>query len=426
MSIEMSVFLEFMHSPTPCAITNSKLLLLCGGVDIDFAGIAELYPDLGLHYKTSKSVVSFRHLDVPAEYRALMIDELLLSDGRRTSIVKTYISRSAPVVLYCANGRLQLRAKKSGVVVPVSVDLVELDDFSRADPEFPDKNVFLNRIGVDRVGLLPFDGCSLWMNGMQCAFCGSAPRKTAPGGLPNALDAHRQYGGDYRSWWGDQKDSALRTIRRSAARLVEAPLKPHCHFMYMSENLPDYDYMYEIAIELSAAVNEIIPLSGVDSYFNAMPPASERYLGLIRDAGYRSFMTNMEFLRREDFEAFCPGKHAAYPDGYGHMMNMLTSAVEVFGAGNVRTNFVLTDEQVPHLKDGVQTLAREGIVSDVSVFFPRKASRWRNRSAPTIDTILDFSLFLARVYHEYEFRPYCCRVSSRSSIMNELSCLLQE
>ena len=415
-----SAFEGLIGKPTGCAVTDAKLLLLCEGIDLDFVSIAKDFPDLKEQYKTSRSVISFRHLGVPTAYRHLMIDELILSEGQNSSVVKTYISPTATLILVSRDRELQLRRKDTATDLPVSVNLVELDEFSRADPGFPEKNVFLNRIGIDRIGLLPFEGCELWLDGRQCSFCGAVPKRIEEGGLPNILEAHRKYGGDYRLWWDSHRRRAIDNIQRSFAYLCQNPPSPHFHFMLMSENLRDYDFMYEIALEISSTLNSIHPLGDCDSYFNCMPPVSEDYLFKVKDAGYRSFMTNLEFIRREDFEEFCPGKQAAYKDGYGHMMSMMRNAVGVFGPGNVRTNFVLTSQQISHLKRDLPKLAESGIVPDVSIFFPRRVSRWRGKRSPGIDEVLEFSLFLARIYNRHGFRPYCCSLSSRSSILNEL------
>jgi hypothetical protein len=415
-----NTFDEYFGSPHTSVIINTKLLLLCKGVDIDFESLKQNIPDLKDRYKTSKSVVSFRHLQNPGEYSDYMVDEILLSDSSITSIVKTYFTPIAPVALYAKAEGVYLYDKVANRDIPIDVQLVPLDEFSRHDDKFPDKNVFLNRIGIDRIGLLPFVGCELWLDGSQCHFCGSVPKPINKSNLPNLLEVRRKFGGDYKSWWDTHRDAALLNIRRSAQCLRKSPPSPHFHFMYMSENLSDYDYMYEIALEITSAFNAEIPLCEIDSFYNAMPPTSLEYLEKIKEAGYQSLVVNMEFITQEDFDRFCPGKACAYPDGYKHMMKTLRVATELFGHGKVRTNFVLTSEQMPALIEGIPNLADQGIVSDVTIFFPRKISQWSNKQSPSVDDVLSFSISLAEIYKEHEFKPYCCSLSSRSSILNEL------
>lgn len=416
----MACIKKYFENPHESSVINTKLLLLCRGVDVDFESLRALIPDLKERYKTSKSVVSYRHLEKPGENSDYYVDELLLSDADLTSIVKTYISAEAPVKLCARAGQLGLWDKGTSELLPVSVGLVPLDGFSRYDDDFPEKNLFLNRIGLDRIGLLPFVGCELWLDKKQCHFCGSAPKALGRTELPNLMEVRKRFGGDYRRWWQSHRESVLDNIQRSSECLNRFPPSPHFHFMYMSENLADYDMIYEIALDISSTFGSRIPLDGIDSYFNAMPPASADFIGRIKNAGYRGFVVNMEFIRKEDFDRFCPGKATAYPDGFNHMMRALEDAVDVFGRGNVRTNFVLTSEQVPALTEGIPRLSERGIVSDVTVFFPRRVSRWRNKKSPSMDEVLAFSSFLRDEYLDNGFHPYCCSLSSRSSVLNEL------
>lgn len=414
------VFDKYIAQPHSCPVVNTKLLLLCNGIDVDSGSLMREFPDVQRRFKTSKSVVSYRHLDPATQHKGVMIDELLLSFDGRTSIVKTYITCQSPIRLMAARGRLSLAVKDSGQQLPVEVSLVELDEFSRPDPSFPEKNLFLNRIGLDRIGLLPFDGCELWLQRKQCAFCGSVPKPISHEGLPSVIEVSSRYAGDYRHWWEAHRSRVLTNVRRSFGVACQHPPFPHFHFMFMAENIADYDYLYEIAAEISAELNQVLSLNKIDAYFNAMPPLNAAGLELVKRLGYQTFMTNLEFIRHEDFRAFCPGKEEAYPHGYSHMIGLLEAAVGIFGRGNVRTNFVLTGEQIPHLREGLPELAEKGIVSDVTVFFPRKASKWKDKKSPSIDEVLSFSSFLASLYQEHGFHPYCCSLSSRSSILNEI------
>ena len=54
----MHCFRKYMSAPTSCPVINTKLVLLCSGVDVDSTSLAREYPRLQEEYKTSKSVVS--------------------------------------------------------------------------------------------------------------------------------------------------------------------------------------------------------------------------------------------------------------------------------------------------------------------------------------------------------------------------------
>lgn len=406
--------------PHDSAAVNAKLLLLCKGISVDVGSLARDFGTLEGIYKTSKSVVSDRHHGTKQVPKEFLVDELILSDDRISTIVKTYISEDAPFLLVSDAKTLRLKDRRDGSCLPVTVSFVTLDEFSRPDATFAEKHLFLNRIGIDRIGLLPFEGCELWLQKQQCHFCGSVPKRRGVSGLPNILEARQKFGGDYRAWWGSHRERVHENVKMGFHILRRCPPKPHIHFMYMSENVQDYDFAYEIAHGISEAINDVWPLQEMDSFFNAMPPARLDLLEMVKKVGFRSYVVNLEFIRREDFMQFCPGKHGAYADGYNHMMAALEAAVGLFGVGNVRSNFVVTSEQIPHLKAGIDDLARTGVVADMTVFFPRKASLWRDKQPPTADEILEFSRFLASNYRQYGFKPYCCSLSSRSSVLNEL------
>lgn len=86
----------------------------------------------------------------------------------------------------------------------------------------------------------------------------------------------------------------------------------------------------------------------------------------------------------------------------------------------MRTNFVLGSEPLSGLIEGITKLAKEGIVSDYTIFFPRPGSIWFQKEPPLPEDVLNFTQKLVKIYKEYGFKPFCCSMSSRSSIVNEV------
>lgn len=127
---------------------------------------------------------------------------------------------------------------------------------------------------------------------------------------------------------------------------------------------------------------------------------------------------NLECFNKKIFKEVCPGKDRLY--GYDRIIDALKYSVRIFGKGRVRTNFVLGSEPLGGLIEGVLKLAKEGIVSDYTIFFPRPGSLWSRRRVLSPESILSFTKDLVSIYKKYNFKPFCCTLSSRSSIVNEM------
>jgi len=98
----------------------------------------------------------------------------------------------------------------------------------------------------------------------------------------------------------------------------------------------------------------------------------------------------------------------------------LETAVPIFGEGNVRSNFVLGAQPTPELVEGIQILADKGIVADYSVFVPKRGTGWENKARPEMEDVVDFTIKLAKVYQQHNFKSIYCGLSSRSNIVAEV------
>lgn len=103
-----------------------------------------------------------------------------------------------------------------------------------------------------------------------------------------------------------------------------------------------------------------------------------------KEAGFSSIAFNMEVWNKNFFQAICPGK-AIECGGYEHWREALAYAVEVFGKGNVRSNFVAGMEPKDYLLDGIETLSSQGIVATATPWGPNLGSKLEGHQSPTFD-----------------------------------------
>ena len=152
-----------------------------------------------------------------------------------------------------------------------------------------------------------------------------------------------------------------------------------------------------------------------DSYLNAPPHSKQTDLISIRECGIKQIQYNMEVYGYKKYTEICPGK-----TDYHELIKKYMEAVDVFGRGNVRSNFVLGIQPIDELIEGVEILASIGVVSDYSIFQPKRGTKFGSMLPPSIDTVVEFTKYLADVYSRHSFKPIYCSLSSRSSIINEI------
>ena len=417
---EMKIFTQYLKIPTASVVLNTKLLLLTKGLDCDFSSIKKTYPLLKARYKVNKIRVSDRHFLSPASTeRDFIPDELILEEGNQKSVVKVYFKKDSPFLFSIENDEFVILDKKTKTKFPVNVKPVPLYSYSKKLYRGIPLDEFVNVVGLDRISIIPFDGCEHWIGGEQCQFCGANPERLEFTGIkPNVFEIKTKFDGSYKAWWNHYRDYMCESISRSFEVLLKNEIKPHFHFLIMSGNLLDLDFPWEIAFDLIEAIKGKVVFSEIDSYFNLMPPLNFEKIKKVHEYGFRYMCFNLECFDREIFKKVCPGKHRIY--GYEKIIEALKYSVNVFGKGRVRTNFVLGSEPVEGLIKGVLKLAKEGIVSDYTIFFPRPGSLWAHKEPPSPDEILDFTKKLVEIYKKYDFKPFCCSLSSRSSIANEV------
>lgn len=102
-----------------------------------------------------------------------------------------------------------------------------------------------------------------------------------------------------------------------------------------------------------------------------------------KEAGFSTVGINLEVWNRHFFEGICPGK-SQLGGGYDNWRKAIDYAVEVFGKGNVRTNFVPGLEPKEYLLEGIETLAEKGVVATAALsWVPNIGSAFEGHRTPT-------------------------------------------
>jgi hypothetical protein len=325
---------------------------------------------------------------------------ILDSNGRKVA-VEVRLNPSSTITLEVADG--EIIAKDKGKVI--------------RGVEFPKLSCFFTKIlkcGLkvheifnprgDRVDLYLCDGCWFYaVEGYACAFC--RPFHGMGKIKPRAIE------------WSENSWNSYKSLVDEASQfLVEWKPEPHRHLLVSAGALPDYDKQWLMALELIKIVNEHVDTLKIDSYINLLPPKDFRLMDKTA-AFFRNCMINMEVYDTHIFNSICKGKAVTY--GYDKIVDALKYAVDVFGTGNVRSNFVLGAEPLKSFLKGAEELARMGIAPSATVFWPKPGSPWEKRDPPTLSEITTTYRGLARIYRDYGLKPFCCELGSRSSLENE-------
>ncbi|MEI6266399.1 MAG: radical SAM protein [bacterium] len=354
-------------------------------------------------------------------------EEIIISKNGKKSLVKLNYRKNSPLVLSIEDGKIVL-LEKGITKVSISIELVKKRKYQfhkmpkELNPLEPSLKDFVQVIGLDRIAIMEFEGCWHWNTGNACKFCDTNPKR--PGiisGMPS-VNTLSDYNLNVDDWWNSVKDNYYQGIEYTFKKILqEEIISPHQHFQLMSGNLPNTRKIWEISGEIAEVVNRVRPIKQFDSYLNIAAPREDQEQWLSKakyDWGFNNMVFNLEVIGRDRFREVCPGKSALM--GYENTINCMEMSVKIFGRGNVRSNFVLGAQPVDELLRGIEDLAEKGIVADYSIFSPKKGTPWEDRTSPDMETIVNFSQELAKIYKKYGYSGIYCSLSSRSNILHEL------
>jgi len=347
-------------------------------------------------------------------FDAKIPSEILISFADMQSIVKTRHNSNSPIKARKTTENdilLDIPGENYDFYASLVSECKSLDDQIIVDGEEYKTRDFLSIVGLDRISILLFDGCANWNTGMPCKFCDMHPKpQTARVVIPSTNEL---FSGDLDAitWWNTKKNILLHGVSEAYKR-VKNNIGPHYHNFIMAGALPNASDTWEFVLELLKYIkNDLIG----DTIVNVQPHSNINNLLDLKHCGIEQVQYNIEVFGEAPYNDICINKIP-----YRVFIEKLIEAVNVFGKGNVRSNFVLGLQPVDEVYEGVSMLAELGVVPDYSIFQPKRYTAFQYHAIASLDDVIRCSEFLCSLYMKNKFEPIFCSFSSRSSIMNEM------
>ncbi len=240
-------------------------------------------------------------------------DDLLLSDQ---TIARIRYRSQSPFVLESIEGGYQIRHEASGK--SLSVRLVPRPGFSEVKvSELPISSI-CSFLGVDLLGISPSNYCFYFQTKKQCKFCEILPTFKSEVEFPKTF-------------------KSLDVIEKS----ILAALQNEERLRFVAITTGNI-YSYDATVDYFAEIGERLQKAEIfqqaeQVLATLMPPDDLSKIALLREKGFTKIYFPLEIFECGHFKVVCPGK-AEF--GYDRILKALEVAVEVFGVGNVYTNFV--------------------------------------------------------------------------------------
>lgn len=329
---------------------------------------------------------------------------------------RTVVSCVAP----CSSSPVQITVEDEKLVAKVENRYVEDVDITFVqEPSYYQQRIsrgtyvkeFVSACGYDELNIIPWRGCDI---SKGCLFCGS-----------NAIAAESEHGTltahmiSISDVWEKKKDTYLRDLTEAVHLAKKAACyKEHMHVIIISGDLCDekLDYQAEIYAQIAEKIYPEIREKAKEGVVAVlMPPKNFELLKKMSLSGIDKVVFNLEVGNENLFNQYCPGKRNI---GYRHILNALSESVDIWGTGNVWTNFVLGLEPIDGLLALNARLAKEGIVSSANVLHLDKGNRL-DCQVPSYDTVIKYFYELASVLKENNQLPFYCSQALRTSLSNE-------
>ena len=403
-------------------IVRLKILILKYGVKFEPLDLFSKLKNIE-QYKIKKRIVkpiacNYQVYDKSKD-ETIIPSEVILETEEEKSIVKLRYSEESPVKLKMEqNGEIKIEIE--GETQKVKVLLVKQHEILQE--KIPTNLIgkeatigdYIDIVGQDRISILFFEGCYNWIAGKPCKFCDLHPKEHDSSFKPT-LNTLKNYDFNVEKWWKNYKEEYLKALAYSLKRIIESNQLDHIHIFFMAGNLPTNVDVWNVAEETIEYISKYVNLSKYDNYLNIAPHDTLERLEKIKKLGINQVQYNLEVVTKENFINTCPGKM-----DYDSFLQKLYQAVEVFGKGNVRSNFVLGLDNMEQTLKFAKEISTKGVVFDYSVFQPKKCTPYKDKKAPDFDEVIKFTKELVKIYDKNGYKPIFCSLSSRSSLVNEI------
>ena len=397
-------------------VTKIKIKILEEGVKFEPISLfSELIKKVKFKNKTifKKPISDGKEVYDYSSRQEIIPSEILLDDTKNESIVKCRYNPNSSIELKWKDDKLEIYQNNHKLELKVNLikeyDVIQQkidDDFFVGD--------YVDVVGIDRISLLLFEGCYNWICGKQCKFCDLHPKRVSEKVCRPTLNNLYKYD-SIDKWWNSQKDLFFKNTNLALDKLLKNTNLKHKHLFIMAGNLSDCEIVWKYLLEFVENLTKQFDLQGFDTIANVCPHDSIESLKKLKKFGIKQVQYNLEIANKDLFTFTCPGKI-----NYEEFVSKLYEAVNIFGKGNVRSNFVLGLQDYNELIDECKKFAERGIVADYSVFQPKKNTPYSNLKAPEMKDVINFTKRLVKIYLKYNQHPIFCTLSSRSSIVNEV------
>lgn len=222
--------------------------------------------------------------------------------------------------------------------------------------------------------------CALQDSGLDCKFC-HAQAAHNPNNVDDQLKNPRQIGETY-----------AKAIELDGAR----------HFQLTGGYLPERREV-EYYLDIAQALREYTGLENFNANACVGAPGDLKVLEHYKEAGFKSIASNLEIWDEGIFKAICPGKYKETPGGWKHWIEALEYAAQVFGYGEVGSNFVGGLEPKDSLLEGVEYLAEKGVVAGISVFHSVPGSGLDGHRSPIPEWYLSVAKDIYKIHKRSGF-----------------------
>jgi hypothetical protein len=406
-------------------LSNWKINILKHNFDIeqDFSN----YPNIKKYktkYKTKNiKVINEKFLDTSKDH-SLIPSELIISNRINSTLVKCNYNKTSKYKLNFNSKNIFVIEKNSGKILDLELSLIKenpaLSECFNLNNKKWSVNDFVQIVGLNRISIMPYDGCTHWNKKAPCKFCDSNPKKYDHKSPVPSLNTLQKFKSS-DEWWNYYKKEYLAGLCLAYSKLTENLDKNQTyHFQFMTGNIHPSNKAWDITIEIIKKLNKIYPIKNFNTYLNLgyIKENQKEYLQKMKLLGFKQIQLNLEVIGNEQFNETCPGKSKIL--NYYEVIEFLKKAVKVFGKGNARSNFVFGLQNNEELLDGIKELAKHGIVADYSLFIPKPGTSYSLKPRPEFNNILNFSKALVEIYKKNNFEPIYDRFSSRSNALHEL------
>jgi hypothetical protein len=178
----------------------------------------------------------------------------------------------------------------------------------------------------------------------------------------------------------------------------------------------------ELVGEILKSIREHTGLDRVPGTILPSPAKGEDDIKRYHDTGIRAIGFSMEIWDRKLYEAICPGKSSN--TSHDEFLRSISTAVKVFGEGNVYGVFVMGLEPKSTLLEGVREITALGANVVPFVWSPNPGSKLEGHRAPAAewfaDTILEASEIVQKSGVPSGTENHCYRCDGNSLLHDAL------